>query len=70
MWVPWRPGTTGRQQRVIQQRRAVKRGSRGIKTDKQARAETIKAHRKDLMKKRRKGQITAKEYQQALRKLR
>lgn len=70
MWVPWKPGNTAREQRLIQERRARKRGSGGIKSGKQARADAIKARRKELLKQARKKKITAAEYRQAIRKLR
>jgi hypothetical protein len=66
IWVPWRAGNTARQQAAIKNKKTRGTGRPDANTTKAA----IRKKRRALFQQRKKGQITTKQYHQALRRLR
>lgn len=69
MWVPWQPGSTGREQARIKARRAARKGggSGGQMGHSAAVAKARKAHRKAALKQLKAGKITPAQYHKQLR---
>lgn len=66
IWVPWRAGSTAREQTIRQNRRR----SSAPGPSKKDTEKVITAKRRALFRELKKGKITPKQYEQALRKLR